>query len=100
MSASVFDGLVREPREGHARRLRLDDAAEAPADEERVVDGTGRRLEFADRNTQASAEIHVRTGLDHPAAQGEPPVDRRPRHILRVKRGLVHGGNLRVWMPL
>ena len=52
--------------------------------------------EFADRNTQAGAEIHVRTGLDHPAAKRQPTVDRRPRHILRVKCRLVHGGNLRV----
>lgn len=53
----VARGLVGIAQEGDAHRLRLYQSAEAPADEQRVVDGTGCRLKFVDHGAQTGALI-------------------------------------------
>jgi len=53
----VARGLVGKAQEGDAHRLRLYQSAEAPADEQRVVDGTGCRLKFVDHGAQTGALI-------------------------------------------
>lgn len=69
--------LLAEPGQGGTRGLCFDDADEATADEEAVVDLARGGLELSDSDTEISAEIDLLAGLYDPAARVERRVDER-----------------------
>ena len=87
-AAHIARGLVGETGEGRAFRLRLDDAAKRPPDEERIVDRTGGGREFAHRHAEPGAEVHMLARLHQPTGLGQLAVDRHSRTIFGVKNVL------------
>ena len=73
--ADIARGLVRETRERRAFRLRLDHAAERPADEQGVVDRTGGGRELAHRDAEPAPRfISSRDWTSQPHASQRPSI--------------------------
>src|SRR5262249_41015145 len=84
-AAQIARRLVRKARERRALGLRLDYAAEDAADEQGIVDRAGCGREFAHRNAEAGAAVHLLAGLDEPAGLLQLFVDGRPCAVFGVE---------------
>jgi len=84
-ASHITRGLVREAREGRSFRLRLDDTAQGPADEQGIVDRTGGRRELAHGDAEPCAAVHLLARLYQPAGPGQLAVDPRPRAVFGME---------------
>jgi hypothetical protein len=87
-AAHIARGLVREAREGCTFRLRLDDAAQGSADEQRIIDRPGGRAELAHGDAEPRAAVHLLARLHQPAGLGQLAVNRHPRAVFGMKNVL------------
>lgn len=58
-------GLVRETGEGRPRAIRFDDSAQAPVDEQRIIDRAGGCRKFPNGYAETRAKVHL---VAHPAS--------------------------------
>jgi hypothetical protein len=90
-AAHVACGLIRETGEGCPFGLRLDDSAQASADEQRIIDRAGGCRELPNCYSEARAKVHLLARLHQPAGLRQLAVDRRPCAIFGMENVLPRG---------
>ena len=74
-AAQIARGLVREAGEGRPFRLRLDDSAQAPTDEQRIIHRAGSCRELSNGYAERPAKVNLLARLHQPAGLRQLAVD-------------------------